>query len=86
MKVRTTITLDAETMDVLDEYADVLGLSRSSVINGMIEESIPTLKKVVSEFKAFLESTNGNLNQKDLDKLKSRIFLHLARQINEVED
>jgi len=85
MKSRTTITVDSESMSVLDEYADVLGLSRSAVINGMIQEAIPTLKKVTDEFRVFLDKTNGNLTAKDLDKLKSRMLLHLASQLNDEE-
>ena len=82
MKVRTTITLEEKAMNALDEYASVLGLSRSAVISGMIDEAIPTLEKVTSEFKNLISKTNGDLTQKDIDKMKNRILLHMASQLN----
>lgn len=81
MKTRVTITLDKDCLDVIDDYADVLGLSRSSVISGMLTESTPTLKKVTSEFRGFLEGMKGKLTEEEFFQLKGQMLRHVVDQL-----
>lgn len=51
-KLKVSVALDRDVVDVLDEYASVLGASRSRILNDMVSEAIPSLKVIIDSIKA----------------------------------
>lgn len=51
-KLKVSVALDRDVVQVLDEYASVLGASRSRILNDMISEAIPSLKVIIDSIKA----------------------------------
>jgi len=82
LKVKKTVALDPRVVEVLDSYADIIGSSRSSIINDILLEALPTFEKVILEFRLFLNKTKEDLTEEDLLKLKSNLLTHLQENID----
>lgn len=80
-KVKKTLVLDEEVVALLDEYADLLGVSRSSVANDMLLEALPMLKVVIDELKAFLEKNRDAVQPDLFEDLQKKLFIKVAREI-----
>lgn len=48
---RVTVTLDEKTDDVLTEFAELTGESKSSIVRGLLSTVVPTLNKSVDLYK-----------------------------------
>lgn len=83
MKKRLTVSVDSEVIEVLDQYADMLDVSRSSIVNDMLVDSLPTIKKVLIEFRAFLERTKGEMSEEDLFRLKGQMLGHIVDKLHD---
>lgn len=51
-KMKISIALDRELVEILDEYADVVGMPRSRILNDIVLQSSPSLRVVIDSIKA----------------------------------
>ena len=78
-KPRINLTVSQDTFDILTELADVQGASRASIVNDLLEASMPALKRALVGLRALqerqrqLEQESADLARMDRDQMVLRI-------------
>lgn len=57
--VRVNIMLSEPTLEVIDDYKDLMGISRSQLMRGLISEAIPNLRAMLEVLEGFDQLTDG---------------------------
>lgn len=81
-KKKVSVALDHDIIELLDEYSDVLGSSRSRIINDMIREAYPTLETVLISVRALKE--NPELH--NFSDIKSDVAQSIYEMVNRLSE
>lgn len=57
--VRVNIMLSQPTLKVLDDYKDLMGISRSQLVRGLISEATPNLVAMLEVLQGFEQLSEG---------------------------
>jgi hypothetical protein len=78
-KPRINLTVTQETFDILTELADINDVSRASIVNDLLEASMPALQRALVGLRALqerqrqLEQESADLARMDRDQMALRI-------------
>lgn len=57
--IRVNAMLSVKTLSILDEYAALVGVSRSALIRGLVSEAEPALRLLLNKLKGFGDMNEG---------------------------
>lgn len=57
--IRVNAMLSVKTLSILDEYAALVGVSRSALIRGLVSEAEPALRLLLNKLKGFEHMSEG---------------------------
>lgn len=57
--IRVNAMLSVKTLSILDEYAALVGVSRSALIRGLVSEAEPALRLLLNKLKGFKDMNEG---------------------------
>ena len=77
--IRVNILFKQETIDFLDRFSVAVGLSRSALVRGLIEEAQPNLDKVLSNIESIKTSEPETILER-LDRM-SKIYNKLSDNV-----
>lgn len=81
-KKKISVALDQDIIELLDEYSEVLGSSRSRIINDMIREAYSTLQTVLSSVRALKENPELH-NFSDVQTDVAEAIYELVNRVSE---
>lgn len=81
-KKKISVALDQDIIELLDEYSEVLGSSRSRIINDMIREAYPTLQTVLASVRALKENPELH-NFSDVQTDVAEAIYELVNRVSE---
>lgn len=84
--IRVNIMLSKETLQILDDYKDLMGISRSQLMRGLISEATPNLKAMLEVLKGFDQLTDGEkaVRLSRLAKIADTLDANVTKGINHI--
>lgn len=75
-KIKLSVSLDKEVVDLIDDFAKTFSMTRSSALNELMVMSMPQLYKIINEFNGFVSGIDKDipLSQDQLDMFAGRVF------------
>lgn len=79
VKQKTSISLDKEVIELIDEFSRVFGTTRSSAINDLILMAKPQIGKLLNEYEKFVSEIDKTMpiTQDQLDMFAGRVFRNI---------
>lgn len=81
MKSKITFSLDDYIVEMIDNYATLMGMSRSAVLNQLLTTIYPSMIDLINQISPVFENPNA-YSEEDLKQMKEGV---IARMIAEAD-
>ena len=84
--IRVNIMLSQDTLQILDDYKDLMGISRSALLRGLISEAVPNLKHLLEVLEGFDKLSEGEKAVKlsRLGQIASKLDENVSKGISHI--
>lgn len=84
--VRVNIMLSEPTLEVIDDYKNLMGISRSQLMRGLISEAIPNLRAMLDVLEGFDQLTDGEkaVRLSRLAKIADKLDANVSKGIGHI--
>jgi len=84
VRKKTSVSLDPEVIELLDDFAKVFDTTRSSAMNDLILMAKPQIVKVLREYEKFVSEVHKTMPvpQDQLDMFTGRIFRKIFEELD----